>query len=541
MKKIFTLAVAALMSLAASATNYKEPLTVELNGIPMPCDPIDVTVDDNGNGSYTFSLANFNFQGMPIGNVTVKNVGATACGFYTLLRDNEAVNITEGDDANVPAGTWLGPSLGLVNIYLNGQIKSDRLSALLNIQSNTGMTIKVFIGQNAQQLGQVPNSDFEAFHTASVDMYGSNKVESDEPNNWHSFMSASGNPVLVYLAGWMPHTFISNDVRPGSTGKQSVKVIALNTGISDETTGEPVIANGTITTGRMNTGSTTATDVDNNYAWSAVDSSDLDANGDPFYVPMNTCPDTLKVWVKYGQGTPNEAHPYATINAVLTDGERFQDPEGALDENGESAFAKHVVGQACNAKITSTNGEWKQMVIPFDYSRGQKNNIEPRNLQITISTNADAGKGSDSDSIFVDDLELVYNYKVKGITIKGKELEGFNKDTYSYNVNYDGELTNDDINVITDGANSLASWEIVSTETGAQLNITVVSDDMNNSSNYTVNFKGATTGINSIKQNQTLGNAKFYDLSGRQISGALQHGIYIVRTADGKTYKMLKK
>ena len=36
MKKIFTLAVAALMSLAASATNYKEPLTVELNGIPMP-------------------------------------------------------------------------------------------------------------------------------------------------------------------------------------------------------------------------------------------------------------------------------------------------------------------------------------------------------------------------------------------------------------------------------------------------------------------------------------------------------------------------
>lgn len=86
------------------------------------------------------------------------------------------------------------------------------------------------------------------------------------------------------------------------------------------------IANGTITTGRINTGSMTAADP-SNHSWLDLSRTDVDANGDPFHAILNGQPDSIAAWVKFKQNKPVADFPYATISAVITDGTYYQDPE----------------------------------------------------------------------------------------------------------------------------------------------------------------------------------------------------------------------
>lgn len=528
MKKISTLFAAALLSASAMATDYNEPLTVEVNGTAINSGNVKVSVDKEIDGTYTFSLNNFKFASQGVGNIVVEGVKAIQCGNTMVLNANQPISIAAGDDPSVKF--WLGPTLGSVDLYMNAQVVNDKLNAYLMIDGVTGMDIRVSLGDKADELGQLPNSGFEAFHTASVSMGEDGEpATSDEPNAWHSFMSASGEPALVYLAGYNPHTFTSKDVRPGSKGKQSVKLLALDMWIA--------IANGTITTGRMNTGSTTATDTNSNYAWSDLSSTDVDANGDPFYAVMTNMPDSIKLWVKYGQGKPNADHPYATVSAVLTDGTRYQDPE-----NEEY---KNVLAKANNPKIESTNGEWKELTIPFDYSYLKNNDkLQPKNMQVTISTNADAGQGSDKDSLLVDDVQLVYNSKLKTITYKGAEIAGFDKDTFDYTINADGKVTEDDFDWATDGIGAYSHSDFITDtdENGnTSITITVIANDLRDANVYTVTVKGGATAISTAKADKAAKAVAIYNLNGQPVQTMQAGEVYIVKYADGKTQKVVRK
>jgi hypothetical protein len=106
-----------------------------------------------------------------------------------------------------------------------------------------------------------------------------------------------------------------------------------------------IVANGTMTTGRMNAGSMVASDPAN-HAYIDMSQTDLDGNGDPFYVALNSRPDSLVLWVQFHQGTANSDHPYATVSAAITDGTRYQDPEDQAYDN--------VVARAADNKIAVT-------------------------------------------------------------------------------------------------------------------------------------------------------------------------------------------
>lgn len=169
------------------------------------------------------------------------------------------------------------------------------------------MDIKVMI--KSSNAFQIPNSDFEGWHTAT---YG-NKT-SDEPDAWHSFMSCTGS--LVNFVSGTPHTFIADDVRPGATGSKSVRVeSAVVVGQS---------ANGTITTGRLQAGSISAANA-KNCSFLDLSKTDKDANGDPFYAVLGGHPDAIMLWVKYLPGVNESLN--ATVSAVVTDGTYYQDPE----------------------------------------------------------------------------------------------------------------------------------------------------------------------------------------------------------------------
>ena len=286
MKRFFTTLFVALGVFTAFAKSYTGRLVVTVNGETLSNKTASIDVDQQGDGSYTLSLKNFSIslsgQELTIGTI---NIPATpyALGNARLLQANR----------NVPIN-----NLGAVPLNLLAQ----ELHANIDINFN-GMTIKVVFGEGYQ----VSNSNFENF--------GASK----EPNRWHSFQSVTGS----FANSAKTDAAISNDqTRPGSTGKSCVLIKSREIGFWFI----KVIANGTLTTGRLKAGSSTASNTENN-SFLDLANKDKDGNGDPFYTELSGRPDSLTLWVKFKQGKPSAKHPYATAKAVVTDGTYYQLPE----------------------------------------------------------------------------------------------------------------------------------------------------------------------------------------------------------------------
>ena len=529
MKKIFTLVSAALCAMTMAAKDYTGQLSVSVNEAePTVMNNQSISVEKQADGKYHLSIKNFKFGAISVGTIDVKDMEAISGGEFDQLVYSNPITIEKNEDGS--AAMLAGQTM---DMNFMGLVSDNVLNMQMNIDAaQMGQVIDVEFQSNGTQ---IPNSDFEEFHTATVTpAWGGESASSDEPNNWHSFMSASGNPVYVYLAGYAPHTFISEDVRPGSKGKKSVKLLALDMSIA--------IANGTITTGRMNTGSTTAADTDNNYAWVDMSETDKDANGDPFYVSLVTKPDSIKFWTKFKQGKPNAEHPYATCSAIITDGTRFQEPAPSKTEY------KNIVAEARNPKIAETNGEWKEIAIPFEYEKFKDNNVDPKAILVTFSTNADAGQGSDKDEMYLDDVSLVYNHGLKSITYKGEDVKISNSsdddiDGEGMIHNKGGEEINlNDIVVEADGAGAYITKEGEDWE----LHVYVTAADLSDSNEYCLSFlnsvKDPTTGIkNATSITLPNGVKAIYNAAGQQVQSMQKGQVYVVKYNNGETKKMIKK
>ena len=535
MKKIFTLMAAAVMALTAGAKDYTDQLAITLNGsAPMTSEAtITVNPEENAEGAYTIVLNKFSFQGLLIGDVTITGVKGTttsAAGGYTFFNDvvDQEAAITNGD----MIATLLGNKVN-VSIKPGSWMNADKMHLVINLPVKIAM-----LGQDFDVVAvfgdsgyQIPNSDFEAFHTAK---YGSNT--SDEPNAWHSFMSSTGS-FASFVSG-TPHTFISEDVRPGSEGTKSVMVTSgLVFGF--------VPANGTITTGQMQAGDMDATSTDN-CAFLDFANEAVDGNGDPFYTVMTGTPDAISMWVKFKQGTikiEEGANPddykYATVSAIITDGTRTQDPAPA------DASTDNIVAKAQNAKIESNGGEWQQIVVPFDYDTYAGNGAQAKAILVTVSTNALPGVGSSDaenpDVLYLDDVELVYNAGLSKLTCNGTDVE-LEEGKFEYEIE-DPSIDEAEpvIEAVSDGRGAYVATDVVPTSTGYRATIYVNSNDMKTSNTYTLVVNKNTSGIENIDA-AGADNAveAIYNVNGQRVN-ELQKGINIVRKADGTTVKVLKK
>ena len=227
---------------------------------------------------------------------------------------------------------------------------------------------------------QIANSDFEDFHTVN---------KKTEPDYWHSFATAQGT-----FAGWATQDLGQmegdNNKRPGSKGNSSVAI--RSTSIFG------VVANATLTTGRMNAGAISASDI-NNHAFMVVSDAEDDA-GFPFYAKLTERPTAISVWLKF---TPKSGESKANLSAVITNGKRYQEPK-------DSAYTYVIVGEAKDSVIDASV-DWQHLIIPFKYD-GFKGG-DPQAIMVTLSTNATPGAGSKGDELLIDDLELIYTLTVK--------------------------------------------------------------------------------------------------------------------------------
>lgn len=420
---------------------------------------------------------------------------------------------------------------------------------------------------------QIIGGNFEKWHTAKY-----NEFTSQEPDGWHSFMSAKPGNSTLGNACKNTHTYTSNEVRPGSTGSLSVKLTSgiVKVGIS-------VPANGTLTTGRLIAGSATASSTKNN-STSDPSSTEKDGAGNPFYAPLTARPDSIVAWVKFKQGTlkdKDKDYKYATISAIIHDNTKYQDPEDKTYKN--------VVAKAQNAKIESNGFKWQRISIPFDYESYKANNVEPHNILITFSTNAKPGVASkdadNPDVMYIDDVELVYNdYYTDNLVIScdgevapaqqttitvtkyldgtynmmlknfsfgegnealligdvtmsnitGKEENG----AITFETEQDAIITNGgEIAELLEGKIHLKMKGILKDGKLKAL-ITLEVFEQNIKADFG-GYESGTVGIHGITTSTNSAKGAIYDLSGRQLK-TMQKGINIVRGKDGKMIKVMK-
>lgn len=517
-----------MTALTGMADTYNGPLHIDVDGQTVD-QTTDITIEKQADGNYTLKLMNFKItlgrMTMNVGNIIITDVPAVSNGQTQMLKAKKNIAIKGGS---------MDFLLKSVPIDMIGELRDGDFYTNINISMAT-QKIKVTFGTAKYQL---PNAGFETYHTATVtepanpDFPDSepNTASSDEPNYWHSFMSASGP--LAYFAGCTPVAFKCDEVRPGSTGKHSLMLKSYNAFIA--------IANGTITTGRMNTGDYLPSNTDANYAWSDMSNTDKDAHGDPFYATLYSLPDAMKVWLKFKQATANAEHPYATATAIINDGTEFHEPAPS------KTTYTNVVGEARNAKIAETGDEWKEFTIPFTYDAFAQYGAKAKSVLVTLSTNADAGQGSDGDLLYVDDLSFVYNAGLKAITLTAENgevftVDGVNSETKEYTATVPFDVTANNLKAISDGKGAYVSTTIAD----GKATFEITSNDLATTNVYTLNIKkgnaqGITSGINGAHaaQAQTAG---IYTIDGMRVNTITKPGLYIVKDANGNVKKVLKK
>lgn len=515
MKKLFTLFAAAMAILSAQATDYTGKLTVSLNGYEASSSTSTISIDKADDGTYTLQLKNFVLgEEMPVGTISISGVAATDLGTATLLQTAQSITIEDGDTEGVDG--WLGPMLGPVPVEMIGKLEGDDFHTVINIEFEGVGDIAVEFGDGYQ----LPNSGFENYHDIS-------NYNTQEADGWHMFYSGTGTFYTTSATMFKGRTNYSAETRPGSLGEKSLVITSYKVPILN------IIANGTVTTGRLMVGAA-STDTSKNYSFNNLSLTDTDGNGDPFYASVNNLPDSLTVWVKFKQGTAQSEYKYASVSALLNDGNECRDPEN-------TTYAGGIVAKAANTTIESLDGAWQRLSIPFYYDSYTA--TTPKALLVTLSTNATAGKGSDKDSLYIDDIALIYNGKLASLKYNGSALEGFEPDTEEYTIPLaaDEKFSLDNIEALADGhgAYVVKTIEDFDEETGeGTASIRVVSADLKTITDYYINFT-ETTGINAAETTAAVGKMEVFNAAGQRIDAAA-HGLNIIRQ-NGKTIKVIKK
>lgn len=473
MRKLSTLFCAVLMTLSAMATDYKGNLTVSVNG-EGSTQPATISIVENA-GKYNLSILNFMLgEGesvLPVGNIVIENVTGAVAGNLTTLYVNKNITIQKGNAAGIADDAWLGPMLREVPVKMSSSFNTNGFLGV-NIDINM-VTLGQVINVTFENVGnhfQMPNSDFETWSD-----------KNNAPRHWHGFESPKG---------WVAGSAKSNTklvsskwIRPGSAGSKSALLTCSKI--------LGIIANGTMTNGVLNAGSMSAADA-SNHSETDLSSTSKDANGDPFSTPIYAKPDAVKFWMRFVQADPSATadYPYASFNAVITNGTYYQDPEDKTYKNKVAVAAPNLENMRA--------GDWRQVTCDFDYATYAADSAQAKAILMTFSTNATPGKGSavtssfklvKADSVYIDDLELVYNAGIKSISFKGQALDLATIQTTGIELAADEAVSAADFEVVKDGVDAKVTKLVEATADGYVAVITAVSADLKTQVAYEINIK----------------------------------------------------
>ncbi len=422
-KSILSICLAATAALALNATDYQGNIVVNRNGQTYNSE-VTVKVTEQGNGLNTLVL-----QVPLFGTMTMQDVPASTQNGITVYSAERDVQTT----------------FGMMRTTLFARTVDGMMAANVAIPAQNVTMWFNTVGDHFQ----LPNSDMEAWTN-----------ENGEPDRWHGFKTAGGS--LASTSAGLVKLEQSNDVRSGATGHSAVMTANSAFGI---------VANGTMTNGRLMAGSIFATDTKNH--------AEMDkANGtEDFYMPLYAKPDKFNVWLKYTQGTTN-ANNKANVSVKTFDGTYYQEPEDKVYTN----LSGSIVGGQIPA------GDWTHYSFPFDYDSYAANGAASEAIFVTFSTNGNPGQGSKDDALYVDDMELIYLGNMTDLRYQGQTINGWDPAVTTYSMEIAGEPRLDDFTATIEGASAVVTKSMEQNQDGSyRIAISVVSADLQNATCYIIN------------------------------------------------------
>lgn len=423
-KTILTFCLAVMAVLALNAETYRGPIVVQYMGMTRT-QTVDVTVTQGDNGLNTLVLE------VPIfGTMTMSDVASSTTDGITVY-SAERIVYNEVLQRNLRTVLFARTVNGMMaaNVTLPDQGASMWFNTV-------------------DDRYQLPNSDLEAWSNTTT----------GEPDRWHGFKTATGT-----WAWAAPATLAqSEDVHSGSAGQYSAVVTSKSV--------FGTVANGTMTSGRLNAGSTSATDSTNNYAASAQ------SYGDDYFIPLQAKPDQFKVWLKFQPGATNSR---AKVSVKTFDGTYYQEPypQGTTYTNLSGGI---VGGQIAVC-------DWTQFTFPMNYENYAGNNAETNGIFVTFSTNVNPGQGSNNDKLFIDEMELVYLGALTDLRYQGASLQGWDPSTLNYSIQTASVPDLDDFTATVVGASAVLNKSMEQNEDGTyRIAISVVSADLQNAACYII-------------------------------------------------------
>lgn len=310
-----------------------------------------------------------------------------------------------------------------------------------------------------------------------------------EPEHWHGFATVNASGMLAIAKNTDQLGQSTTEVHSGNAAaKISAKQIKILIA--------KINAQGNLTTGRINGGSSTATDANGNYNY-------MDPNEPDYTMPFSGKPDSMVVWTKF---IPEKSTYLASVGCQLIRNMRYQTPTVQWQNNGVNVTATDVViAEAIDDNIAAQSA-WTRMSMPFVYDNSGDT---PSFIMITATTNNTPGKGGATDVMYVDDFEMIYNSELTSVTVDGQVFPAasvINTDLY-YG---DNQITD----IITNAQAATTEYQFNDADHTAT--ITVKGNDYSvNPSNvhtYTLQFNAVPTGMDAM---QVSGEVKRIIRNGR--------------------------
>ena len=410
MKKIFTTLFAGLMisaqvmavSIMDVCGKYDGTLLLDSEEYPGSEVYLLPGVTDN---TLTFVLPDFKYNGVSLGSIVLPNITMSEDGQFSI----------EETTLYLQGLLDLSATINILASYEEGgktytsQATASQAGIVLEIAEPTTLPepiIVCFAGDAVRSNNYaLPNGGFEGAWT------------NNEPQGWHSFVSATGE-FVDFVKNNKEQFVQSNQVRPGSNGAHSA-LLSTKTVLG-------VNANGNCTNGQINAGSKTATEAEKNYNFS-------DPANEGFNTPFQGRPDSMVFWAKYipGDRDASKDANQARMSTVITTDARYQDPETA--DYSEIKIAQAAINYSATASLG-----WQRISVPFSYVT-ENSDKEPAYILTTFTTNKLQGGGTASkdhpDSVLLDDVELIYNNHLLSLT-RGEEAITFDGESYKINETY---------------------------------------------------------------------------------------------------------
>lgn len=250
------------------------------------------------------------------------------------------------------------------------------------------------LSAGAQGIYQFADPGFDENWKTETVGSGFFKATMTEPTyGWHSFLSANNETGMGTVA--LKYSPNPEKISEGHTG-YAVKLTSI----------APIpntYANGNLTTGKINMGSSTPS-AHSNYNYSAIGTDNC--------LEFAGTPDAVTFWAKFKPGTYNE-NQQARGKFILHDEYEYKDPEEYF-----SGQESHRVALAM--QLINESSEWKQYTVPFVYDE-RASVPQKQYLLASFTTNPEPGQSYD-DELCLDDVYFVYYSDLKSLSYDGTPI-----------------------------------------------------------------------------------------------------------------------